>query len=350
MSLAAILVLCTAQLSTAIPMRTADPFVGYVVVDAEVGEILDQKNGDAQAYPASIVKLMDLLIIVEAVEKGEHKLDEQVRVTAEASKIGGSQVYLKEGEVFTLDEMLAAMVVKSANDVAGALAIHMAGSTGGFVARMNDRAKQLGMTSTRFGSVHGLPPDMKKGQEVDSSTPSDIAKLCLEIVRHPLAMKYTSTTFRKFRNDTFELRSHNYLLGKVPGCDGLKTGFFDEAGFSIAATALRNGKRVIAVVMGSKSRQTRDQRAAELLETGFVRLVEVERERQEKKAREMREAAERAAKEKAEAAERARARRNAIIWSCVAGILVAGIVGAVVAARRRLGRRDDGFEFRIGPF
>jgi len=338
-------VLLTGVLTRAAPERSADPYVGHIVVDGVHGDVLLEDKADVVMYSASIVKLMDLLLICEMIQRGERSLDEMVRVTAEASLIGGSQVYLKEGETFTLGEMLNALVIKSANDVAVALAIHTAGSTGAFVMRMNERARQLNMSQTVFRSVHGLPP--AKDQEPDVTTPRDLAILCREVVKYPLALKYTSETFRMFRNNSFELRTHNYLLGKVPGCDGLKTGFFSLAGFSIAATALRGDLRVIAIVGGSKSRQTRDRTATELIESGFIRLEALERERRDARERAEREAAERALREAAEQAERARARRARIGWTVAVVVLfIAGAAG-VMALRQRIRRPRNGFEMDL---
>ncbi|HOI41973.1 MAG TPA: serine hydrolase, partial [Elusimicrobiales bacterium] len=156
-----------------IPPRTGSPYVGAIVVDAETGGTVFEENADAECYPASIVKLMDLLIILERVGEKSLDLQEPVTTTAETSRIGGSQVYLAENETFTVEELLYALMVQSANDAAVALALHVAGSTEGFVRLMQEKADKLGMTSTRFASVHGLPPD--KGKEPDLSTPRDLA-------------------------------------------------------------------------------------------------------------------------------------------------------------------------------
>ena len=185
--------------------------------------------------------------------------------------MGGSQVYLDPRERFTVDELLYALMVQSANDAAMALALHVAGTREGFVRMMNDKAKELGLSPvTQFHSPHGLPPG--KDQRPDMTTPRDFAKLCRALLQaHPEALKYTSVTFRVFRqNPLFEMRTHNHLLGAVPGCDGLKTGYFTDAGYSIAATAQRDGARVIAVVMGSVDRKVRDAKATELLARGLL--------------------------------------------------------------------------------
>lgn len=245
-----------------------DPYLGALVIDGTTGQILFADNPDQKAYPASVLKLMNLLIILEKIKAGALTLEDKVLVTAEASRIGGSQVYLKENETFAIDELLYAMIVQSANDAATALAIHIAGSKQGFVELMNQRARELGMKATEFHSVHGLPPG--RGQKPDVSTPRDLARLARELLKHPEALRYTATRERSFRNGSFIMRSHNHLLGKVEGCDGLKTGYFSLAGFSSVVTARRGGERVIAVVMGSPSRTSRDAKAAELLAKGFL--------------------------------------------------------------------------------
>ena len=244
-----------------------DPYIGAIVLDAANGNVLFEDGADRPGYPASMLKLMDLYIVLDRIQQGKLRLDEVVQVTPEAAAIGGSQVWLDPREQFPVEDLIYALMIQSANDAAMALAIHVAGSREGFVRMMNEKAKELGLSSlTQFQSPHGLPPG--KGQRPDMTTPRDFAKLCKALIEaHPETLKYTSETFRVLRADTkpFEMRTHNRLLGAVPGCDGLKTGYFGDAGFSIAATAQRDGARVIAVVMGSVDRKVRDAKATELL-------------------------------------------------------------------------------------
>ncbi len=262
--------LCSKTLeATQLETRNRDPYLGAIVIMEETGQILFEDNSDVKGYPASVLKLMDLLIILEQIKAGKLSLQDKVIVTAEAARIGGSQVYLKEKEVFTVDELLYALMVQSANDAATALAIHVAGSTQAFVALMNERAKALGMQATEFHSVHGLPPG--KNQKADTTTARDLTRLCREILKHPETLRYTSTRVCGLRDNAFIMRTHNYLLASFDGCDGLKTGFFNKAGFSIAATAKRGNTRLIAIVLGSTQRRTRDAKAAELLAQGFVK-------------------------------------------------------------------------------
>ena len=249
-----------------------DPYLGAIVVDAADGKVLFEDGADKPGYPASMLKLMDLFIILDRVQQGSVRLEDPVLITKEVAAIGGSQVYLDPRERFTVDELLYALMVQSANDAAMALALHVAGTRDGFVRMMNEKARELGLSPlTQFYSPHGLPPGA--GQRPDMTTPRDFAKLCQALLRaHPEALKYTSVTYKVFRPEPklFEMRTHNHLLGAVPGCDGLKTGYFTDAGYSIAATAQRDGARVIAVVMGSLDRKVRDAKATELLARGLL--------------------------------------------------------------------------------
>ena len=248
-----------------------NPYLSAIAVDAVNGTVLFEDNADTPGYPASMVKLMDLLILLEKIEKGAVKLTDKVEVNAEVSHIGGSRVYLKEHEVFSVDDLLYAMIIQSANDAATALALHVAGSKEGFVQLMNERAAALGMKSTKFSSVHGLPP--QKGTQPDLTTARDMTLLCRELFKHPETFRYTSAKVRTFReNPLFIMRTHNHLLGVVNGCDGLKTGYYTAAGFSICGTALRGERRVLAVVMGSTDPKVRDAKAAEIINTAFLKL------------------------------------------------------------------------------
>jgi D-alanyl-D-alanine carboxypeptidase (penicillin-binding protein 5/6) len=248
-----------------------NPYVSAIVVDADTGQPLFTRNAVAPAYPASVLKLMDLYIVLDLVQQGRLQLTDMVSVSADASNMGGSQVYLKEGELFSVDDLLYALMIQSANDAALALAEHVAGGKEAFVAMMNAKARELGMKDTTFHSVHGLPP--AEGQGVDVTTARDLAILCRALVKMPEALKYTSTSERGFRNDTFTMQTHNSLLKRVRGCDGLKTGYFKVAGYSIAATAQRDGRRIICIVLGSEDKQTRDAQAIQLIEQGFLDLA-----------------------------------------------------------------------------
>jgi D-alanyl-D-alanine carboxypeptidase (penicillin-binding protein 5/6) len=245
-----------------------DPYISALVIDANTGKILFDDHAGTVVYPASVLKLMDLLIILEKVEQGKLSLDEMVQVTKEAAQMGGSQVYLDPKEQFSVEDLLYALAIQSANDAAVALAMHVAGSTEEFINLMNQRAKELGMKDSQFHSVHGLPPS--KGQKPDETTAIDLAILARELAKRPEIFEYTGIKERSFRDGKFIMRTHNHLLGRVNGCDGFKTGYFQAAGFSIVATAQRGGVRIIAIVMGSKDRKIRNAKAEELLAKGFA--------------------------------------------------------------------------------
>jgi D-alanyl-D-alanine carboxypeptidase (penicillin-binding protein 5/6) len=252
-----------------------DPYLGAIVLDASTGRTLFEDQADAKGYPASVLKLMDLLIILEKVEHRQISFQDPVEVSAKATFAAPSKVWLAEKERFTLDEMLYALMIQSANDAAVAVAEKIGGTTDGFVQLMNQRARELGMTNTMFHSVNGLPP--RRGQPHDVTTARDLSRLCLEALRHPDTLRYTSTRQRVFRanvpNKAVDMRNHNHLLGQLQGCDGLKTGWISAAGYSIAVTAARNGQRVLVVVLGSGSWQTRDAKAAELVNRGFALIA-----------------------------------------------------------------------------
>ncbi|MEJ2056658.1 MAG: D-alanyl-D-alanine carboxypeptidase [Desulfofustis sp.] len=247
-----------------------DPYISALLIDADTGKILLDENSTAKAYPASVLKLMVLKVILDRIEAGSLALDEMVQVTREASRMGGSQVYLDPKEQFPVEDLLYALIVQSANDAAVALAVHVAGSKDAFVALMNEKAAALGMNDTTFYSVHGLPPS--EGQKPDITTARDLAILARELSKNPDVFKYTGARERDFRNGEFIMRTHNKLLATVDGCDGFKTGYFKAAGFSIVATARRGGVRIIAVVLGSLDRKVRDAKAAELIAVGFTKV------------------------------------------------------------------------------
>ncbi len=250
-----------------------NPYLGAIVVNAANGAVIFEDHADAQGYPASVLKLMDLLVILEKIEQHQLSFTDSVPVSAKSAKTGGSQVWLAEKEVFSVDEMLYALMIQSANDAAVALAEKVGGTTDGFVQMMNARAQSLGMTHTVFHSVHGLPPG--PGQLNDETTARDLALLCRELLRHQDTLRYTSARERPFRPNAPKpvmMRNHDHLLGNVEGCDGFKTGYITRAGFSIAVTAARHGQRVIVVVLDSTDRKLRDAKASELVAKGFAAL------------------------------------------------------------------------------
>lgn len=252
----------------------ATAYKGAIVLDAGSGRILLADRADYRGPPASVAKLMTFLIVHDRLRRRDLTLETLVPTTAEAARTGGSQVYLAEKEIFPVEDLLHALMIGSANDTAVALAVHLAGSREAFVGLMNTRARELGMTQTLFRSPHGLPPSSRKIEDGDLTSPRDLANLSLQLIRQTNVLAYTSVKQRTFRPGPrrIEMVNHNHLLGKVAGVDGLKTGFTRGAGFCLAATAFRNGRRVIAVTMGSPDSKTRDIKIAELLEKGFLTL------------------------------------------------------------------------------
>jgi len=327
-----------------------DPYLGAIVIDNQTGKVLFEDNPDAKGYPASITKLMLLLIYLDAIQTKRIGLQDPITITAEVSRIGGSQVYLKENEVFPVEDLLYATIVQSANDAATALAIHYAGSREAFVDVMNQWAQKIGMKDTVFHSVHGLPPG--KDQLPDVSTPRDLARLSQELLKYPDAIKYTATRERPFRANTpepFNMRSHNHLLERMEGCDGLKTGYFTKAGFSIAATATRQGARAIAVVVGSTNRKVRDAKARDLLSKGLMQLAPQKLPKSLQPGTQVAKAGAEAKpdlKDKDETAEKkgdvVQIRKSTLWWIIVAvvvGILV--VVGIRYAIRANVSRKKD---------
>jgi D-alanyl-D-alanine carboxypeptidase (penicillin-binding protein 5/6) len=258
-----------------------DPYNGAIVMDAATGEVLFEDGADRPGYPASMLKLMTLFVVLDRIEAGHLRLTDIVPVTKEAMRMGGSQVWLDPRESFPVEELLYALMVQSANDAAMALAIYIGGSRDGFVAMMNDKAAELGLSPiTRFQSPHGLPP-ADKTQRPDMTTPRDFARLCKALLdAHPDTLRYTSVQKREFRANAqppfkpILMETHNRLLGTVPGCDGLKTGWIRASGYCIAATAMRDDRRVIAVVMGSVNRSTRDAKTVELINRWLPEAVQ----------------------------------------------------------------------------
>ena len=245
----------------------APPYKAFIVVEANTGKVIEGENEHEKRPPASIAKLMVACIVMERLATGSVKLTDPITITKEASKIGGSQVYLKEGETFTLEELMKAMMIHSANDAAYAISEHIAGSQEEMVALMNEKAKTLGLNDTEFQSVHGLPP--AKGQKEDLTSCYDLALLAREVLKYPKLIQWTSTKEDTFRDGKFILTNTNKLLTKYPGTDGLKTGFYGESGFNIVATAKKNDMRFIAVIMGSPSGVIRDNAAMEKLKKAF---------------------------------------------------------------------------------
>jgi D-alanyl-D-alanine carboxypeptidase (penicillin-binding protein 5/6) len=248
--------------------RAATAPVAYVVMDAATGVVLAERDAHRRWPPASMAKMMTVLVAMERVRDGAASLDEPVRASAWASRIGGSQVYLAEGETFSLGELLGAVMIASANDAAVAVAEHLAGSTAAFVELMNARAKALGLADTTYQSVHGLPPG--RGQTADLTSAHDLAVLAREMMRFPGIMRWAATARAPFRGGALQMANTNHLVRTYAGATGLKTGYYREAGFSVTATANRNGLDVIAVVLGLPTKSECFGEAARLMNEAFV--------------------------------------------------------------------------------
>jgi len=258
-------------------------FLGAIVTDAANGQVLYEDRADVSNPPASMTKLMTFAVLHDKLSAGALTLQTPVQITVEDSKMGGTQVYLDPREIFPVEELIYAMMIQSANDAAHALARAAGGSTEAFVELMNAKARSLGMTHTTFRTPHGLPPPSRREADGDLTTPRDFSLLCRYLVQNTDVLKYTSVRERKFgagrAKGPQDMHNHNNLLGKIPGVDGLKTGYTQSAGYCLSATAERNGRRVITVIMGSfgPGRQidkgrARDLKAVELIERGFAAL------------------------------------------------------------------------------
>jgi D-alanyl-D-alanine carboxypeptidase (penicillin-binding protein 5/6) len=241
-----------------------------IVVDSNTGEVLYSRNADAARYPASITKLMTLYLVFEQLQSGRLSLDDQVVVSAHAASMSPTKLGVAAGESISVDTAIRAVALKSANDIAAALAERVGGSESRFAALMTLRAQELGMTNTRFANASGLPDR----RQVSSAR--DIAILSRALMRDfPQYYGYFGQKSFVFRGRT--LKNHNRLLGSVPGVDGLKTGYIGASGFNLAASANRNGRRLIAVVLGGSSTATRDVHMEDLIETGYTVLARRDR-------------------------------------------------------------------------
>ena len=256
--------------SPAVPV-TAAPDLGLtaksaVLMEASTGTILYQKNPEEAMPPASVTKIMTLLLVMECMDAGTLAWEDTVTASAHAASMGGSQIYLKEGEQMTARDLIKSVVIASANDAAVALAEHTYGSEEAFVKRMNERAAELGMTATRFENTNGL--DDTAQNHVTSA--KDIAIMSRELIRHKEILEFSSTWMDTIRNGQFGLTNTNRLVRFYRGCNGLKTGSTKKAGFCVSVTAEREGMTLICVIMGAESRDIRNAEAQKLLDWGFA--------------------------------------------------------------------------------
>ncbi len=237
-----------------------------VLMDHATGTVLYEKNAAEPLPPASVTKIMTLLLTMEAIAQGKLALDDKISISEYAASMGGSQVYLEPGEEMTVDELLKCVAVASANDAAVTLAEAVAGTETTFISMMNEKAKQLGMTSTIFENATGLDDTVKN--HVTSAR--DIAAMSRELMNYPLILQYSTIWMDTVRNGEFGLSNTNRLIKFYNGATGLKTGSTSKAKFCISATAERNGLHLIAVIMGAPTRDIRNEAAKTLLDYGFA--------------------------------------------------------------------------------
>ena len=235
-----------------------------LLMEKETGQILYTKNEHEKLEPASVTKVMTLLLTMEAIEKGTIAYDDVVTVSAYAASMGGSNVYLAEGEQITVEDLLKAVCVASGNDASVALAEHISGVTELFVTEMNNRAKELGMKDTHFVNCHGLPA------EGHVSSAADIAIMSRELIlHHPDLRRFTTIWMDSLRGGEFQLANTNKLIRFYDGATGLKTGSTSSAGYCVSATAERDGMELIAVVLKGTTSQQRFEDAKTMLNYGF---------------------------------------------------------------------------------
>ena len=240
-----------------------------LLIEPISGKILFEKNPDEKFAPASVTKIMTMLLTMEAVDSNKISLNDKVTCSENAKKMGGSTMLLDTGEVRTVEELLKGVAIASGNDAAVALGEYLSGTEDAFVELMNKRAQELGMNNTTFKNCNGLP------KEGHLSTARDISIMSLELLKHPTILKYTGTymeTISEGRLSPIELVNHNKLVRFFEGCDGLKTGYTSEAKYCISTTATRNGVRMLSVIMGAPTYKIRNRDAGMLLNYGFSKF------------------------------------------------------------------------------
>ena len=265
------LVLAAALL--ALPVRAAEyEAKSWVLMDAATGTVLQSGNEHERLAPASVTKVMTLLLIMEAIDSGRIVWEDTVTASETAAAKGGSQVFLKAGETMSVADMVKSIAVSSANDCACAMAEHLAGSEGAFVEQMNARAKELGMADTHFVNCTGLDDGPEASEHRTSA--HDIALMSRELLtKHPDIKRYTTIWMDSIRGGSFGLSNTNKLVRFYPGCTGLKTGFTSGAGYCLSASAERDGMELIAVAMGSETSQKRNDACRGMLDYGFANFA-----------------------------------------------------------------------------
>ena len=278
-ALAVCLIFCLLPIrANAVDMQIAGK--STLLMDIATGTVLYEQNAHEKLAPASVTKVMTMLLIMEAIDSGKIGWNDTVTASETAAAKGGSQIYLKVGETMTVTDMVKSIAVSSANDCACAMAEHIAGSEAGFVEKMNQRAKELGMNDTHFVNCTGLDDDPNAKEHLTSAY--DIALMSRELMKyHPDIQKYTTIWMDTVRDGAFGLANTNKLIRFYPGATGLKTGFTANAGYCLSATAERSGLGLIAVVMGCETSQDRFAACKQLLDYGFANYALVQPQLQE---------------------------------------------------------------------
>lgn len=253
---------------------TGAAYHALLLEDADTGRILYDYNGGIQWPPASMAKMMLLMVVEDQIKAGRFNLNSPVTITAQAAFTGGSRLGLHAGHVVPLGELMKAALIRSANDAAVAVADGVCGSTERCVALMNARARSLGMTHTVYGTVEGLPP--RPLHDADTTDAYDLATLARALIHRTNLLQWSGMETASFDDGAAMLHNTNHLIGHFEGCDGLKTGFTLKAGFNLTATAKRGNMRLVAVVLGAPSNGQRFVQAAKLLDWGFDNFEQVE--------------------------------------------------------------------------
>ena len=243
------------------------PYAAAILVEAESGTVLFAHNPDLQRSPASTQKLMLELVVMDLIKAGKFSLQDQIHVSRRAATTGGSQVFLAQGEIFPLTELMEAIVIPSANDACVAVAEHLGGSVEGFVGLMNGRAQDLGLQHTYSVNVHGLDDTPQDNRNL--TTARDLSTIGRALLAYPKVLEWSSIRYKPFRNGEFMLYTTNKLLGRFQGLDGLKTGYTQRAGSCLVATAKRHEMRLVSVILGARGEKIRDQETRRLLSWGF---------------------------------------------------------------------------------
>ena len=268
-----VLVLVLGLLSPAVTAAPAEVAAkSAVLMDATTGTVLYEQNSHEALAPASVTKVMTMLLIMEAIDSGKLSWEDSVTASEAAAAKGGSQIYLKVGETMTVSDMVKSIAVSSANDCACAMAEHLAGSEAAFVEQMNKRAQELGMENTHFVNCTGLDDEPEAASHKTSA--ADIAIMSRELLtKHPDIKNYTTIWMDTVRGGTFGLSNTNKLVRFYSGATGLKTGFTTSAGYCLSASAMRDGMELIAVVMGSETSPARFAACKSLLDYGFANFA-----------------------------------------------------------------------------